>query len=181
MELFPASDMRFSLKNFANHKEQNKGEPFFYSFIAWAPTCTHWQEVPLFPKLPTPITPLGQKHYRLNSKKLGLATKGQEAKRKQGSVTSPLTLWFGSLPHEVTGGPVHSNGRKLAHGCYDTPVDAFIFFFSHNPRSIPLSAEDTSLLDHTHMLSHFPLMLSTVPGRPRWWKIQPQPPAEMLK
>lgn len=88
MELFPASDMRFSLKNFANHKEQNKGEPFFYSFIAWAPTCTHWQEVPLFPKLPTPITPLGQEHYRLNSKKLGLATKGQEAKRKQGSVTS---------------------------------------------------------------------------------------------
>ena len=150
MELFPASDMRFSLKNFANHKEQNKGEPFFYSFIAWAPTCTHWQEVPLFPKLPTPITPLGQEHYRLNSKKLGLATKGQEAKRKQGSVTSPLTLWFGSLPHEVTGGPVHSNGRKLAHGCYDTPVDALIFFFPSSQKHPPECWGYISFRSHSH-------------------------------
>ena len=41
-------------------------------------------------------------------------------------------------------------------------------FSSHHPSSVPLSSEDTSLLDHTHTLSHFPLKLSTVPGGPRW-------------
>lgn len=48
--------------------------------------------------------------------------------RKPGGVTSSLMPWLESLPHEVTGGPAHSDGRKFVHGCYHTPLDSALFF-----------------------------------------------------
>lgn len=49
-------------------------------------------------------------------------------------------------------------------------------FSSHHPSSKPLSSEDTSFLDHTHMFNLSPLMLSTVLGGPHWRRSQPSLP-----
>ena len=79
-------------------------------------------------------------------------------------MTSTLMLWLESLPREVTGGPEHSDGGNLS--MVATMLSLTQLFPSHHTNSIPLSSEDSLLLDHTHMLSLFYLSFSTVPGGP---------------
>lgn len=127
----------------------------FTQFIAWAPTCPSWREVHLFPKAPSNhLTWAGT--WGPNSVQRRWVLQ-QKARKKE--KTRKCDQWLGSQV-----GPAHSDVRKFICSCYNMPIDSALFFPS--PSSVPLSSEATYLLDHTHMLSHFPLMLSTVPGGP---------------
>ena len=86
-------------------------------------------------------------------------------------MTSPLTPRLGFLPSVVRAGLASSDGRKCVQCYHNTSI--YWLFSSHHSTSISLSAEDASLLDHTHMLRHFSLMLSTVPGGPGCRRTQP--------
>ena len=138
-ELFPASNIRFFLKNFDNHKEQNKN--FFRLLLKHPPALSDWS--PLIAQgLPRPP------FWGRNMRELLLLQKARKqeesGKRGQSTNTSALAsaLW--------------DNRRRCTFWRQETcpPPALYLLiqlFSSHHPSSTPLRSEDASFISRSHV------------------------------